>query len=179
MAELSFRRSPLAELIGFNAGWASLLGFLTVPIGIAMKPLFVETLVILRVLATALSVMALTLTALGALAQPAWWLKPSSLAKWKRLKRLGVMLLFRFVGPMRRVGWISPSLLLVRWLMGRMAINMVQSLSRQLGLRVKQPSVKSVREQFHILSEITQPLTILASRLEPLVPSVALGLSVD
>ena len=59
--------------------------------------------------------------------------------------------------------------------MGRMAINMVQSLSRQLGLRVKQPSVKSVREQFHILSEITQPLTILASRLEPLVPSVALG----
>ena len=46
--------------------------------------------------------------------------------------------------------------------MGRMAINMVQSLSRQLGLRVKQPSVKSVREQFHILSEITQPLTILA-----------------
>mgnify|MGYP004183829759 CR=1 FL=1 len=36
-----------------------------------MKPLFVETLVILRVLATALSVMALTLTALGALAQPA------------------------------------------------------------------------------------------------------------
>ena len=37
-----------------------------------MKPLFVETLVMLRVLATtSLSVTALTLTALGALAQPA------------------------------------------------------------------------------------------------------------
>ena len=58
---------------------------------------------------------------------------------------------------------------------GPMAINMVQSLSSQLGLRVKQPSVKPVREQFHISSEITLPLTILASRLEPLVPSVALG----
>ena len=39
---------------------------------IAMKPLFVETLVMLRVLAIAsLSVTALTLTALGALAKPA------------------------------------------------------------------------------------------------------------
>ena len=47
--------------------------------------------------------------------------------------------------------------------------------SSQLGLRVKQPSVKPVREQFHISSEITQPLTILASRLAPLVPSGALG----
>ena len=45
---------------------------------------------------------------------------------------------------------------------GPMAINMVQSLSSQLGLSVKQPSVKPVREQFHISSEITQPLTILA-----------------
>ena len=60
-----------------------------------------------------------------------------------------------------------------------MAFNMVQSLSSQLGLRVKQPSVKPVREQFHISSEITLPLTILASRLEPLVPSGALGWSVD
>ena len=47
------------------------------------------------------------------------------------------------------------------------------------GLRVKQSSVKLVREQFPILSEITQPSTILASRLEPLVSSGALGWSVD
>ena len=47
MAELSFGRSPLAELIGFNAGLASLLGFLIVQIGISMQPLFVETLVML------------------------------------------------------------------------------------------------------------------------------------
>lgn len=57
-----------------------------------MKPLFVETLlVMLRVLATtALSVTALTLTALGAVP--------------KLLKRPGVMLLLRSVGPMRREG---------------------------------------------------------------------------
>ena len=57
-----------------------------------MKPLFVETLlVMLPVLATtALSVTALTLTALGAVP--------------KLLKRPGVMLLLRSVGPMRREG---------------------------------------------------------------------------
>ena len=57
-----------------------------------MKPLFVETLlVMLRVLATtSLSVTALTLTALAAVP--------------KLLKRPGVMLLLRSVGPMRREG---------------------------------------------------------------------------
>ena len=46
--------------------------------------------------------------------------------------------------------------------MGRVAIVMVQSLLSQLGLRVRQPSVKPVREQFYISLEITQPSTILA-----------------
>ena len=47
------------------------------------------------------------------------------------------------------------------------------------GLRVKQPSVKLLRDQFPISSEITQPSTILASRLESLVSSGALGWFVD
>ena len=57
-----------------------------------MKPLFVETLlVMLRVLATpSLSVPALTRTALAAVP--------------KLLQRPGVMLLLRSVGPMRREG---------------------------------------------------------------------------
>ena len=56
-----------------------------------MKPLSVETLVMLRILAiTSLSVTALTLTALAAVP--------------KLLKRPGVMLLLRSVGPMRREG---------------------------------------------------------------------------
>ena len=108
-----------------------------------MKPLFVETLVMLRVLAaTSLSLTVLTLNALGALAQPSAMVETIKFGEVEAAQEA--------------------------WCDAPVAFSRAHAKG---GLRVKQPSVKLVRDQFHISSEITQPSTILASRLEPLVSS--------
>ena len=86
--------------------------------GIAMKPLFVETLVMLRVLATnSLSVTALALTALGALAQPASIVETIKLGEVEAAQEA--------------------------WCDALVAISRAHAKG---GLRVKQSSVKLVRE---------------------------------
>ena len=102
-----------------------------------MKPLFVETLVILRVLATALSVMALTLTALGALAQPAAMVETIKLGEVEAAQEAWCDALVAISRAHAKGGLDQSKPLAGQVIDGPMAINMVQSLSSQLGLSVK------------------------------------------
>ena len=105
-------------------------------------------------------------------------LKPSSLAKWKRLKRPGVMLLFLSVGPAKG-GMDRSKPLAGQVIDGAYGYQYGPVAFKPTWANGETTFCKTRAEQFHISSKITQPLTILASRLEPHFPFVALGWSVD
>ena len=121
-----------------------------------------------------LSVTALTLTALGALAQPAAMVETIKLGEVDAAQEAWCDALVAISRTHAKGGLDRSKPLAVQVIDGAYGYQYGPVAFKTTWAK-GEPSVKSVREQFHILSEITQPLTILASRLEPLVPSVALG----